>query len=74
MLSSKYLFPVIADTCAFIFQDEITRALALNTPGGSVSTAFSAFPSPQLTKVIKKPSSRVVVYFHKKNYCLLDKE
>ncbi|XP_045128447.1 dynactin subunit 1-like isoform X5 [Portunus trituberculatus] len=33
-------------------QDEITRALALNTPGGSVSTAFSAFPSPQLTKVL----------------------
>ncbi|KAG0725011.1 Dynactin subunit 1 [Chionoecetes opilio] len=33
-------------------QDGITRALALNTPGGSVTTAFSAFPSPQLTKVL----------------------
>lgn len=34
-------------------QDEITRALALSKPGGSVTTAFSAFPSPQLTKVSK---------------------
>ncbi|XP_069184920.1 dynactin subunit 1 isoform X11 [Procambarus clarkii] len=33
-------------------QDEITRMLAVSKPGGSVTTAFSTFPSPQLTKVL----------------------
>lgn len=37
-----------------VLQDEITRALALTKPGGSVATAFSAFPSPQLTKVLSE--------------------
>ncbi|XP_042217194.1 dynactin subunit 1-like isoform X4 [Homarus americanus] len=33
-------------------QDEITRTLAISKPGGSITTAFSSFPSPQLTKVL----------------------
>ncbi|XP_071536927.1 dynactin subunit 1 isoform X2 [Panulirus ornatus] len=35
-----------------LLQDELTRMLAASKPGGSVTTAFSTFPSPQLTKVL----------------------
>ncbi|ROT85060.1 hypothetical protein C7M84_021402 [Penaeus vannamei] len=35
-----------------LLQDEITKAVATMKPGGSVETALSTFPSPQLTKAM----------------------
>ncbi|KAK3872406.1 hypothetical protein Pcinc_022506 [Petrolisthes cinctipes] len=45
-------------------QDEITRTLAVNKPGGSVNTTFSAFPSPQLTKAMGEKELVLVGQVH----------